>query len=263
MDSGIGFLKKIKDREDKKYNSTISLTEEKRVELEEWMSQYPEYVHGNINQAVKEWPELSKKFNRNFLTSPDILYKIAKILSPPPNKYSKEQIQEFLNIISKDNTIFKEYNSFIPRLGLFVSALINKKIREGKGIKLKIPNDLHLDYFGSYLKSNRTILSSGLLGDNLGYRMHSSALIEHYGDVGNYAGDEAGGYFYTDTSDAAVLWIYGDIKDFGGAYLGNAVLYIEKDTGESLGYLANEGKIIVKGEVGSIADNCNIPIIHL
>ncbi len=260
VDSGVRFLKKIKDRGDKKHVLIFALPEDKKLGLEKWLSQYPEYVHGNIDRALKEWQELSKNFNLSFQMSPDVLYKIANILSPPPDKYSKEQIQEFLDIISKNDAVLKEYNRFIPNLGLFVSALINKKVGENDGIKLKIPENLRLDYFGSYLKAYHLIVSRGSLGDHFGYRMQSNALIEHYGNVGNYAGNEAGGYFYTDTLDAALLWIYGNIKDFGGAFLGNTVLHVIGNTGKSLGYSANGGKIIVKGKIESIADSCNTSI---
>lgn len=196
--------------------------------------------------AVTMLEDLGREFTTN-IKDYNSLYNIAKDLTREV-RYTLKHVEEF-----SDRLLSGECFS----IGVFLSALVNKIIRNDDIVTLKLKPSL--DCIGMNLERG-TLIVKGDVRDFAGRAMKSGNLIIE-GNANNSTGCSMEGGFiavkgsakdYTGNAiNEGIILVHGNTQNLAGYDMKGGKLVIEGDAYDSLGNFMNGGEIIIEGNAGS------------
>jgi len=124
-----------------------------------------------------------------------------------------------------------------PELGLYVSALVNKIIKETEVMELDFKDEFN--GLGAYLKQGTLIINNAKYF--AGYHMEGGKII-----IRNDASDRVGWKM-----KGGNIFIKGDAGLDTGGYMENGLIYVKGNTGNLAGFNMSNGQIIISGKSGN------------
>ncbi|MBU4502050.1 MAG: hypothetical protein KKA79_05625 [Nanoarchaeota archaeon] len=127
------------------------------------------------------------------------------------------------------------------RLGVYLSALINKKITEKDTITLTLEEELN--GVGMYLQKG-TLIINGNVNNSIGWGMKDGKLIVK-GNAYDYTGW---------CMEGGEVVVKGNANDNTGCYMKGGELVVEGDVNDFTGFDMAGGELVVEGRISSISD---------
>ena len=173
--------------------------------------------------------------------------------------YSLKDIEDLCPIIKGDE----------DRIGIYISAAINKIIKDGDEVRLNFRNR-RIDFIGMYLSKGKVIVE-GDAGDSFG-RLMKGGSIHIKGNARSYVGYEMenGSIIVEGNARDNVgsgmkggsIIVEGNARDNVGSGMKNGNIIIEGNAGNNIGYYSQTGEIRIDGEYKSIWWGCEAKIYH-
>ena len=165
--------------------------------------------------------------------------------------YTIKNIEELCPILSKSYA--NETNS----IGIFISAAINKIIKETDTINLDFAG-IEVNCLG-YCLTRGNLIIKGSVGDDTGHSMQSGSITIH-GNAGDRTGDSMedgsiivdgnAGKYTGDFMQSGSITIHGNSGDFTGDYMKGGSIIVEGNSDADTGISMQSGSITIHGNAG-------------
>ncbi len=165
--------------------------------------------------------------------------------------YTIKDIEELCPILSKSYA--NETNS----IGIFISAAINKIIKETDTINLDFAG-IEVNYLGYYLTRGNLIIK-GSVGGYTGHSMQSGSITIH-GNSGDATGrsmkggsiivDGNAGKYTGDSMQSGSITIHGNAGDWTGNSMEDGSIIVDGNAGKYTGDFMQSGSITIHGNAG-------------
>ena len=170
--------------------------------------------------------------------------------------YTIKDIEELCPILSQS------YANETTSIGIFISAAINKIIKETDTINLDFAG-IEVNYLGYYLTRGNLIIK-GSVGGYTGHSMQSGSITIH-GNAGDWTGrsmkggsiivDGNAGKYTGDSMQSGSITIHGNAGDWTGDYMKGGSIIVDGNVDSFTGDSSKGGEIKVNGEIKGIGGN--------
>ncbi len=154
-------------------------------------------------------------------------------------------------------TLSKSYTNETTSIGIFISAAINKIIKETDTINLDFTG-IEVNYLG-YCLTRGNLIIKGSVGYDTGQSMQSGSITIHgnAGDCTGYymeegsiivdgnAGEDTGEYMRSGS-----ITIHGNAGDFTGGSMKGGSIIVDGNSGKYTGHFMQSGSITIHGNAG-------------
>ncbi|MEM5881796.1 MAG: hypothetical protein QXJ14_03705 [Candidatus Aenigmatarchaeota archaeon] len=180
-----------------------------------------------VNKLLNIFKEIEEEIkNTEFIIYSSFYEMVSKELNFIT--YSLKDIEDLCPIIKGDE----------DRIGIYISAAINKIIKDGDEVRLNFRNR-RIDFIGMYLSKGKVIVE-GDVGNNVGHGMKGGS-IHIKGNARSYIGYEM---------ENGNIIVKGNAGDFVGSWMKGGSIHIKGNAGVGVGFGMENGNIIVKGNAG-------------
>ena len=175
--------------------------------------------------------------------------------------YTIKDIEELCPILSKSYA--NETNS----IGIFISAAINKIIKETDTINLDFAG-IEVNCLG-YCLTRGNLIIKGSVGGYTGHSMQSGSITIH-GNAGDWTGnsmedgsiivDGNAGKYTGDFMQSGSITIHGNAGEYTGHSMEGGSIIVDGNAGNYVGIFSEGGEIKVNGEINGISNNAKAAI---
>ena len=164
-------------------------------------------------------------------------------------------------------TLSKSYTNETTSIGIFISAAINKIIKETDTINLDFAG-IEVNCLG-YCLTRGNLIIKGNAGKYTGDSMQSGSITIH-GNAGDYTGDSMedgsiivdgnAGKYTGDFMQSGSITIHGNAGEYTGHSMEGGSIIVDGNAGNYVGIFSEGGEIKVNGEINGISNNAKAAI---
>ena len=164
-------------------------------------------------------------------------------------------------------TLSKSYTNETTSIGIFISAAINKIIKETDTINLDFAG-IEVNCLG-YCLTRGNLIIKGNAGKYTGDSMQSGSITIH-GNAGDYTGDSMedgsiivdgnAGKYTGEFMQSGSITIHGNAGEYTGHPMEGGSIIVDGNAGKYVGIFSEGGEIKVNGEIKGISNNAKAAI---